>query len=74
MTHDHRSLVAPPEQRAAALEMVLRRRGEMPETFVHDFTEHAEEKWITDNGARMVASAWTDHVRCTVPLARPLAR
>ena len=60
MTHDHRSLVAPPEQRAAALEMVLRRRGEMPETFVHDFTEHAEEKWISDNGARMVARAWTD--------------
>ena len=32
----------------------------MPETFVHDFTEHAEEEWITDNGARMVARAWTD--------------
>jgi hypothetical protein len=32
----------------------------MPETFVNDFTEHAEEDWITDNGARMVARAWTD--------------
>jgi nitrile hydratase len=60
MTHDQRSLVASPEQRAAPLEMVFRRKGEMPETFVHDFTGHAEEKWITDNGARMAARAWTD--------------
>jgi nitrile hydratase subunit alpha len=52
--------VATPEQRKAALELVLRRKGELPETFVHDFTEHAEENWITDNGARMVARAWTD--------------
>ena len=52
--------VATPEERAAALEIVLRRKGEMPETFVEDFTDHAEEKWITDNGARMVARAWTD--------------
>ena len=60
MSHDQHSFVAPPEQRVAALEIVLRRKGEMPETFVHDFTEHAEEKWITDNGARMVARAWVD--------------
>lgn len=52
--------VSTPEQRAAALEIVLRRKGEMPETFVEDFTDHAEEKWITDNGARMVARAWAD--------------
>ena len=51
---------ATPEQRTAALEIVLRRKGEMPETFVEDFTDHAEEKWVTDNGARMVARAWTD--------------
>jgi nitrile hydratase len=54
------SSAAPLEQRAAALELVLRRKGDLPETFVHDFTEHAEEEWITDNGARMVAKAWTD--------------
>jgi nitrile hydratase subunit alpha len=52
--------VATPEQRAAAVEIVLRRKGEMPETFVEDFTDHAEEEWITDNGARMVARAWVD--------------
>jgi nitrile hydratase subunit alpha len=51
---------ATPEQRAAALEIVLRRKGELPETFVSDFTDHAEEEWITDNGARMVARAWVD--------------
>ncbi len=32
----------------------------MSETFVNDFNDHAEEKWITDNGARMVARAWVD--------------
>lgn len=52
--------VATPDERAAALEIVLRRKGEMPETFVEDFTDHAEEKWITDNGARMIARAWVD--------------
>jgi nitrile hydratase len=48
------------EQRTAAVELILRRKGEMPETFVHDFTEHAEDEWVTDNGSRMVARAWTD--------------
>src|SRR5262249_22326815 len=48
------------EERASALEIVLRRKGEMPGTFVEDFTDHAEEKWITENGARMVARAWVD--------------
>jgi len=52
--------IATPEQRAAAIEIVLRRKREMPETFVEDFTDHAEEEWITDNGARMVARAWVD--------------
>lgn len=30
MAHVQRSLVASPEQRAAALEMIFRRKGEMP--------------------------------------------
>jgi nitrile hydratase subunit alpha len=47
-------------QRADAIQLVLRRKGELPETFVDDFTDHAEEAWITDNGARMVARAWID--------------
>jgi nitrile hydratase subunit alpha len=33
----------------------------LPETFVSDFTDHAEDEWITDNGARMVARAWVEN-------------
>jgi nitrile hydratase subunit alpha len=60
VANDQDYSTATPEERAAALEIVLRRKGEMPETFVKDFTDHAEEEWISDNGARMVARAWTD--------------
>lgn len=60
MTETTNNLAATPAERAAALEIVLRRKGEMPETFVEDFNDHAEEKWITDNGARMIARAWVD--------------
>jgi nitrile hydratase len=60
MTIKSEHSVAAPEERVAALEIVLRRKGEMPETFIEDFTDHAEEEWITENGARMVARAWTD--------------
>ena len=51
---------ATPEQRTAAIEMVLRRHGVLPDGFVDEFTEHADDAWVTDNGARMVARAWTD--------------
>lgn len=58
---DHASSsVAPPEQRTAAIEMVLRRHGVLPDGFVDDFTEHADDAWVTANGAHMVARAWTD--------------
>ena len=51
---------ASPEQRAAAVEMVLRRHGVLADGFVDDFTEHADDAWVTANGANMVARAWTD--------------
>ena len=60
MAHNQSPSAATPEQRVAALELVLRRKGDLPDSFVHDFTEHAEDEWVTDNGARMVARAWTD--------------
>jgi nitrile hydratase len=60
MTTEKERATATPERRAQALEIVLRRKGELPETFVSDFTDHAEEEWVTDNGARMVARAWID--------------
>ena len=49
-----------PERRTAAIEMVLRRHGVLPDGFVDDFTEHADDAWVTTNGAQMVARAWTD--------------
>ncbi len=52
--------VAPADRRAKAIEIVMRRAGEMPETFVEEFTDHADDAWVTENGARMVARAWTD--------------
>jgi nitrile hydratase len=47
-------------QRAAALETVLTTHGILPQGFVAEFTSHAEEQWVTNNGAQVVARAWTD--------------
>jgi len=60
MAEEAASSAAPPEQRAAAIEMVLRRNGVLPDSFVDDFTEHADDAWVSANGAKMVARAWTD--------------
>ena len=60
MTDTKREAPASPEKRAAALEIVLRRKADMPKNFVAEFTEHADDAWITANGAQMVARAWTD--------------
>jgi nitrile hydratase len=57
MAHNH---PAPAEQRAAAFELVLKGKGILPEGFIEEFTEHAEEAWVTENGGQMVARAWTD--------------
>jgi nitrile hydratase subunit alpha len=51
---------APAAARAAALKTAFADKGLLPDGFVEDFTRHAEEAWITRNGARMVARAWTD--------------
>jgi nitrile hydratase len=60
MTDHATSAAASPEQRTAAIEMVLRRQGVLKDGFVDDFIEHADDAWITANGATMVARAWTD--------------
>lgn len=54
------STTATPEQKTAAIEMVLRRHGALTDGFIEDFTEHADDAWVSANGARMVARAWTD--------------
>ena len=51
---------APLAARAAALKEAFAERGLLPDGFVEDFTRHAEENWVSRNGARMVARAWTD--------------
>ena len=60
MSDQPKSSVAPPEKRAEAIEMVLRRDSALPDGFAQEFTEHAEDAWVTANGARMVARAWTE--------------
>ncbi len=47
-------------QRAAALETVLTTRGILTDGFVDEFTTHSEEQWVSQNGAQVVARAWTD--------------
>ena len=45
MTDTKREAPASPEKRAAALEIVLRRKADMPKNFVAEFTEHADDAW-----------------------------
>ena len=52
--------IASPAQRVAAIESVLEERGMQPGPFVDEMTQLAEERWVPDNGARVVARAWTD--------------
>ncbi len=52
--------VAPIEQRVAAMEAALEERGLNVRAFIEDVTHLAEEKWLPENGARVVAKAWTD--------------
>ena len=51
---------APLENRLDALQSVLDERGMEPTAFVRTFEHLAEEEWVPQNGARVVAKAWTD--------------
>jgi nitrile hydratase len=55
-----RPTVAAVEQRTDAIEAALEARGLKPGEFIEQFEHLAEEKWIPENGARVVAKAWTD--------------
>jgi len=55
----HKS-VAPIAQRLDAVESVLADRGLQPAEFVVEATRLVEERWVPENGARIVARAWTD--------------
>jgi len=53
-------VVAPVERRVDAVQSVLAEHGFSPDEFVVQATHLAEERWVPENGARIVAKAWTD--------------
>ncbi len=48
------------EQRVDAVEAALHARGLEPGAFIETATRLAEDAWVPQNGARIVAKAWTD--------------
>jgi nitrile hydratase len=48
------------EQRVDAIQAAFEERGMKPAEFIDEFVHTAEEKWIPENGARVVAKAWSD--------------
>jgi len=55
-----RRTVASVQQRTDAIQAAFEERGLKPGEFIEEFEHLAEEKWIPENGARVVAKAWTD--------------
>jgi nitrile hydratase subunit alpha len=52
--------VAPIERRVNAVHAVLAGHGAIRDELVVEATRVAEEQWLPENGARIVARAWTD--------------
>ena len=48
------------EQRVDAIQSVLDEHGMRPGEFIVQANHLVEEKWVPENGARVVAKAWTD--------------
>jgi len=48
------------EQRVDAIQFVMEDRGMKPGEFIDDFKKTVDEDWVPQNGARVVAKAWTD--------------
>ena len=48
------------ERRVDAIQAAFEERGMKPAEFIDEFVHTAEEKWIPENGAKVVAKAWTD--------------
>ena len=59
-SHREQRALAPVEQRVQAIEAVLEARGMQAGEFIEQATHLAEETWVPQNGARVVARAWTD--------------
>ena len=58
-SHVHQT-TASVEQRVDAIQAAFDELGMKPAEFIDEFVHTAEEKWIPENGARVVAKAWTD--------------
>ena len=58
--HQEGGARAPVVRRAAALEAALDAQGFKAGTHADDFTRVVEDQWVPQNGARVVAKAWTD--------------
>ncbi len=56
----HFPAIAPVERRVDAIQAVLHERGMRPAEFIEAAEHLVEEKWVPENGARIVARAWTD--------------
>lgn len=55
-----RRTTASVERRVEAIQAALEERGMKAGEFIDDFKRTVEEDWIPQNGARVVAKAWTD--------------
>jgi nitrile hydratase len=55
-----RPFLASVEARTDAVQAAFEVRGLKPGEFIQEFEHLAEEKWVPENGARVVAKAWTD--------------
>ena len=54
--------IASESQRTDAVQAAFELRGLKPAEFIQEFEHLAEEKWVPENGARVVAKAWMDPV------------
>jgi len=54
------SAIASIEQRLDSIQTVLEQHGMEPDKFIDTFHDLANEHWIPENGARLVARAWSD--------------
>jgi|LauGreSBDMM110SN_4_FD.fasta_scaffold21292_2 nitrile hydratase len=52
--------IASIEQRLDSIQTVLEQHGMEPEKFIDTFHDLANEHWVPENGARLVARAWSD--------------
>jgi len=48
------------EERVDAIQSLMQERGMEPPAFIDEFEQIVEERWVAENGARVVAKAWTD--------------